>query len=61
MHECWRCMPIGPTPEEQQRRHAEALEAEVAAMRTYFDSPEGRRILARTLRTIGWTPKEEGT
>lgn len=58
---CMHCMRFGPTQEEQNRRHQAYLDAEVARIRTYFDSPEGQKILERNLRKIGWTPKEETT
>lgn len=58
MHECWRCMPFGPTQEEQDRRFQEYLDAEVARIRFYFDSPEGQATVERNLRKIGWRPTE---
>lgn len=56
---CPHCTPFGPTREEHDRRFQEYLDAEVARIRTYFDSPEGQATIERNLRKIGWQPTEE--
>lgn len=59
MCECWRCMPFGPTQEERDRQVQAALDAQVAALRSYFASPEGQATVERNLRRIGWRPPGE--
>lgn len=60
MHDfCPHCTPFGPTQEEQDRRHQEYLDQQVARLRAYFDSPEGKATIERNVRKIGWRPASE--
>lgn len=60
---CICCARFGPTREEHDRRLQEFIDAEVARIRHFFDSPEGQAVIDRHLRALrraGWRSPGEG-